>query len=131
MIGLDTNILLRFLAQDDSIQSPKANAVMASLTIAEPGWISLTSIVELVWVMTSQKRLDRRGIAALLSRLLTREEIVIEQASLVESAMQLYRKGNADFADCLIAISAKAAGCSRTLTFDRKAARDTGMELIA
>lgn len=131
MIGLDTNILLRFLAQDDSIQSPKANAVMASLTIAEPGWISLTSIVELVWVMTSQKRLDRRGIAALLSRLLTREEFVIEQASLVQSAMQLYRKGNADFADCLIAISAKAAGCSRTLTFDRKAARDTGMELIA
>jgi predicted nucleic-acid-binding protein len=131
VIGLDTNILLRFLAQDDSIQSPKANAVMASLTIAEPGWISLTSIVELVWVMTSQKRLDRRGIAALLSRLLTREEFVIEQASLVQSAMQLYRKGNADFADCLIAISAKAAGCSRTLTFDRKAARDTGMELIA
>jgi predicted nucleic-acid-binding protein len=56
---------------------------------------------------------------------------VIEQASLVERAMQLYRKGNADFADCLIATSAKAAGCSRTLTFDRKAARDAGMELIA
>lgn len=131
MTGLDTNILLRFLAQDDPMQSPRANAVMASLTISEPGWIGLTSIVEIVWVMTSQKRLDRRGIASLLSRLLTREEIVIEQASLVESAMQLYRKGNADFADCLIATSAKAAGCSRTLTFDRKAARDTGMELIA
>jgi predicted nucleic-acid-binding protein len=131
VIGLDTNILLRFLAQDDPMQSPRANAVMASLTIAEPGWIGLTSIVELVWVMASQKRLDRRGIAALLSRLLTREEVVIEQASLVERAMQLYRKGNADFADCLIATSAKAAGCSRTLTFDRKAARDAGMELIA
>jgi predicted nucleic-acid-binding protein len=129
VIGLDTNILIRFLAQDEPIQSPKANAVMASLTVGEPGWIGLTSIVELVWVMTSQKRLDRRGIATLLSRLLTREEIVIEQASLVQSALLLYRKGNADFADCLIATSAKAAGCLRTLTFDRKAARDAGMEL--
>jgi len=131
VIGLDTNILVRFFAQDDPLQSPKAKAIMSSLTIGEPGWIGVASILELVWVMTSQKRLDRRGITAVLSQLITREEIVIEQVSIVQSALQLYRKVNADFADCLIASSAKAAGCSRTVTFDRRAARDTGMQLLA
>ncbi|MGA2170257.1 MAG: type II toxin-antitoxin system VapC family toxin [Terracidiphilus sp.] len=131
MIGLDTNILVRFFAQDDPLQSPIAKAIMSSLTIGEPGWIGVASILELVWVMTSQKRLDRRGITAVLSQLITRKEIVIEQVSMVQNALQLYRKGNADFADCLIASSAKAGGCSRTVTFDRRAARDAGMQLLA
>ena len=103
---------------------------MGSLTIAEPGWIGLASILELVWVMSSQKRLDRRGIMTILGQLLTREEIVIEQMNIVQSALILYRKGNADFADCLISSAAKAAGCVRTVTFDRRAARDAGMQLI-
>jgi predicted nucleic-acid-binding protein len=128
--GLDTNVLARFFLQDDPQQSPKADAVMGSLSVAEPGWIGLASILELVWVISSQKRLDRRGITTILSQLLTREEIVVEQAGIVQSALLLYRIGNADFADCLIASSAKAAGCIRTVTFDRKAARDAGMQLI-
>jgi predicted nucleic-acid-binding protein len=128
--GLDTNVLARFFLQDDPQQSPKADAVMGSLSVAEPGWIGLASILELVWVISSQKRLDRRGITTILSQLLTREEIVVEQAGIVQSALLLYRIGNADFADCLIASSAKAAGCIRTVTFDRKAAREAGMQLI-
>jgi predicted nucleic-acid-binding protein len=128
--GLDTNVLARFFLQDDPQQSPKADAVMGSLSVADPGWIGLASILELVWVISSQKRLDRRGITTILSQLLTREEIVVEQAGIVQNALLLYRKGNADFADCLIASSAKAAGCIRTVTFDRKAARDAGMQLI-
>jgi len=130
VIGLDTNILVRFLARDDPVQSSKAKALLGSLTIREPGWVGVATILELVWVMTSMKRLDRRGITNILSQLLNQEEIVIEQASIVESALRLYRQGNVDFADCLIAVSARAAGCTRTVTFDRKAARDAGMELI-
>ena len=56
---------------------------------------------------------------------------MVEQAEIIEKALQRYRRGRADFADCLIAASAKAAGCSRTVTFDRIASRDAGMELIA
>lgn len=130
MTGLDTNVLTRFFLQDDPLQSPKADRIIGSLSLREPGWVGVATILELVWVMTSQKRLDRKGITNILSQLLTREEIVIEQASIIQSAVRLYRLGNADFADCLIASSAKAAGCSRTVTFDRRAARDTGMELI-
>src|ERR1017187_10149117 len=103
------------------MQSPKADRIIGSLTLKEPGRVGGTALLELVWVMSSQNRIDRAGIAAILGRLLTREEIVVEQAGAVRSAMHLYRKGNADFADCLIASSAKAAGCSRTETFTPKA----------
>ena len=130
MIGLDTNVLARFFAQDDPVQSPKADRILASLSQREPGWIPVATLLELVWVMSSKMQLDRKGIINILSQLLTREEIVLEQATIVESAFSLFRKGNVDFADCLIAASAKAAGCIRTVTFDRGAARDTGMEWI-
>jgi len=130
VIGLDTNILVRFFAKDDPQQSPKAKALLGTLTFPEPGWIGVAAILELVWVMNSTYRIGRSGIAGMLSQLLSRKEIVIEQSEAVESALHLYRKGNADFADCLIASSAQAAGCSRTVTVDRKAARDTGMQLI-
>ena len=130
MTGLDTNILARFFLQDDPLQSPKADAIMGALSLSEPGWIGMATVLELVWVLSTKNRIDRTGITKILSHLLTREEIVIEQSNILQTALQLYRNGNADFADCLIAASARAAGCSRTVTFDRIAARDAGMELI-
>ena len=130
MTGLDTNVLLRFFLQDDPLQSPMADRIIGSLTLKEPGWVGAAAILELVWVISSQNRIGRTGIATILGQLLTRDEIVIEQADVVQNALQLYRKGNTEFSDCLIASSAKAAGCSRTVTFDRKAARDAGMQLI-
>ena len=131
MIGLDTNTLARFFLQDDPQQSPSADEIMSSLTIENPGWVGVATILELVWVLSSKSRLDRKSIVKALDRLLLQEEIVIEQTETVRSACQLFRRGNADFADSLIASSARAAGCSRTVTFDRKAARDAGMQLLA
>jgi predicted nucleic-acid-binding protein len=128
--GLDTNILVRFFAKDDPLQTPKARAVLSSLTTAEPGWVGMATILELVWMMTSSLGLGRDAVAQILADLLTRETIVVERAETVGKALQRYRRGKADFADCLIAASARAAGCSRTVTFDNKAARDAGMQLI-
>ena len=130
MTGLDTNILARFFLQDDPVQSPKADVIMGALTKSVPGWIGVAGILELVWVMSKQNGIDRDGITKMLGQLLTREEIVIEHSIIMQSAFQRYRNSRADFADCLIAASARAAGCSRTVTFDRRAARDAGMELI-
>jgi predicted nucleic-acid-binding protein len=130
VIGLDTNILARFLLQDDRLQSPKADAIMGSLTVEDPGWVGVATLLELVWVLGSKNRFDRMAIASALDQILSREEIAIEQPDCVQNALLLFRKGNADFADCLIASSAKAAGCSRTVTFDRIAARATGMQPI-
>jgi predicted nucleic-acid-binding protein len=128
--GLDTNILVRFFAKDDPVQTAKAREVLISLTIAEPGWVGMATILEMVWVLTSSIRLGRDAIARILAELLMRDTILVEQAETIEKALHRYRNGNADFADCLIALSAKAAGCSRTVTFDRRAARDAGMELL-
>jgi len=130
VIGLDTNILARFFLQDDPLQSPMADAVMDSLSQLKKGWIGLATILELVWVFSKKNRMDRKEISKILSLLLTREEIEVENAITLRAALQIFRQGRADFAYCLIAASARAAGCSRTVTFDRIAARDAGMELI-
>lgn len=130
MIGLDTNVLLRFFAQDDQRQSPLADATMASLTTENPGWVGLTTVLEFVWAMSKKMRFEKTAVCDALDHLLMLETIVVEQDAAVASAVQRFRSTRADFADCLIAISAQAAGCTKTLTFDEIAARDAGMELI-
>jgi predicted nucleic-acid-binding protein len=131
VIGLDTNVLVRYFGQDDAQQSPLAGHILGSLTADEPGWVGLAAILELVWVMTSVMGAGRVTIANTLEQLLAMNAMVVEQASAVASAAQRFRWSKADFADCLIAASAENAGCNRTLTFDRIAARDAGMELIS
>ena len=130
MTGLDTNVLLRFFAQDDQRQSPLADATMASLTIENPGWVGLATVLEFVWAMSKKMRFAKAVVCDALDRLLMLETIVVEHDATVASAVQRFRSTRADFADCLIAISAQAAGCTKTLTFDEIAARDAGMELI-
>jgi len=103
---------------------------MSSLTSADPGWVALPVVLEFVWVLSSKNRARKSSIAAALEQLLAQDAIVVEQAKVVALAVGRFRFSRADFADCLIAVSAKAAGCTRTVTFDRMAARDTGMELI-
>lgn len=129
MIGLDTNILLRYFLGDDPVQSPIARRILSSLTATEPGWVGLPVVLELVWVLDGKNPSQRIAIAATVEKLLAQDVVIVEQAEVVALAVRRFRSSRAGFADCLIAASAKAAGCSRTLTFDRVAARDAGMEL--
>lgn len=131
MIGLDTNILIRYFIKDDPEQNRLAVNLIDSFTRTEPGWIGVAIFMELDWVLNRVFRLKKDRVVKIFNTLLVSREIVVENAETVREALQLYRSRNVDFSDCLIASTAKAAGCSRTLTFDRKAARDTGMELIA
>lgn len=130
MIGLDTNVLVRYVTQDDPKQSPKAAKLIESLTIDTPGYISMVSVVELVWVLAACYRSDRAEIGTVLETLLRTKEIVVAQADTVWKALRVFRNGNADFSDCLIERSANEAGCSHTATFDREAAKSCGMKLI-
>lgn len=130
MIGLDTNLLVRFITQDDAVQCRQTDEVMGMLTAANPAWISLTVLLELTWTLASVYRIDKQNIVHILDRLLDRQEFTIEQLDTVHEALNLFRKGKAQFADCLIAASARSAGCSKTVTFDQVAARDAGMELL-
>ncbi len=131
MIGLDTNVLVRYIMQDDVKQARLATKQIESLTVDEPGFVGLVAMVELAWVLSSAYELDRKQIASAMEILLRTVEIKVENAEVVWQAVRGYLGSNADFADCLIERSAAAKGCTRTMTFDRGAAKHCAMTLIA
>jgi len=130
MIGLDTNVLVRYIMQDDPRQSAKATRLIESLEADRPGFIGMVSIVELYWVLTSCYDLTNDQVRQALDLLLRTRQIVVDQADQVLRALKVFETGKADFADCLIERAAAAAGCEKTMTFDVSAARHTGMTLI-
>jgi predicted nucleic-acid-binding protein len=130
MIGLDTNVVVRYIMQDDAKQAAKATKLIEGLTAEEPGFISLVSIVELVWVLSACFDLKRGQISQALDVLLRAKQLVVDQAEHVVRALRAYSVGNADFADCLIERTAAAAGCTQTMTFDVAASKSAGMTLI-
>lgn len=130
MIGLDTNVLVRYIMQDDSKQSPKANRLIEALTIDAPGFVSVVSVVEIIWVLSSCYQLSRDQLAQALEVLLRTKELVVDRADHVLKALHVFKAGSADFADCLIERGASNAGCERTMTFDVGAAKTAGMTLI-
>ena len=130
MIGLDTNVLVRYIMQDDPKQSSKAARLIESMTNKEPGFVSLVSVVELVWVLSSSYELTRLQIASTLELLLQSQELLIDRAEMAAKALRAFQAGKAEFADCLIERIAHSAGCSATMTFDVQASRTAGMSLI-
>jgi predicted nucleic-acid-binding protein len=130
MIGLDTNVLVRYFIQDDPEQTRLAVNLIDSLSPKESGWIGVAVFMELDWVLNNVLKVKKDRVVEIFNTLLVSQELVVENSETVREALQLYRTRNTDFSDCLIASAAKAAGCSRTVTFDRIAARDAGMELV-
>ena len=130
MIGLDTNVLVRYIMQDDARQSSLATRLVESLSVESPGFVPLVSVVELAWVLSSAYELDRSQIVEAFETLLRTKEIVVERAETVWKALRVFQSANADFADCLIERSAVAAGCDKTMTFDRGAVKGCGMALV-
>jgi len=131
VIGLDTNVVIRYLAQDDPKQSPIATRLMEkALSSDDPGFISLVVLAEVVWVLVSLYSVDRSGVADVVGGLLTTEQLRVESAELVWRAKRRYEGSKADFSDALIAECGVAAGCKRSVTFDRMAAATLGFELL-
>jgi predicted nucleic-acid-binding protein len=130
MIGLDTNVLVRYIMQDDSKQSPLATRIVESLSAEIPGFVPLVAIVELGWVLSSAYELGRNQLVEAFEALLRTKELVVERGEIVWKALRAFQRAPGDFADCLIACSAEAAGCAKTMTFDRGAAKSGGMTQI-
>jgi len=129
-IGLDTNVLVRYILQDDPKQANKATKLIESLTSENPGFITVVSIVNLYWILTSCFGLTSHQIKQALDILLRSKQIIVERAEQVLCTLLVFADGKADFADCLIERTAASAGCEQTLTFDVNAARHAGMTLI-
>ena len=131
MIGLDTNILVRYLAQDDPVQSPKASELIEQqLSEENPGFLSVVVMTETVWVLDRAYGLADQAIAAAIERTLQADVLVVESEQEVFAAMITLKQGHGSFADALIGGLDTRAGCSRTLTFDQKASRLPGFELL-
>lgn len=130
MIAIDTNVLVRFLTDDDAAQSPAARRLFASLTADAPGFLCREVMVELVWVLERAYRFSRAEIAGAIEGLLAAVELEIEAANDIGSALQRYRDDGQGFADLMIAAAARRVGAERLLTFDRTAAKLPGVDLL-
>jgi len=130
VIGLDTNILVRYIEQDDAEQALTATRLIEGFTATEPGFISIVVVTELVWILQRLYKRSKADVLSMITGLLGSRELVVEQSDLVIRAVRDASAGS-DFADCLIVVLGERAGCDKTVTFDRKAARTAGMSLLA
>ncbi|MGA1986101.1 MAG: type II toxin-antitoxin system VapC family toxin [Candidatus Sulfotelmatobacter sp.] len=130
MIGLDTNILVRFITQDHPAQTAAATRLIDSLSSDAPGYLSLIVIAELIWVLQFSYRFDKQEIEKVIERLLRSKELILEKKDTVAQALTKFRTSRADFADCLIERCGRSAGCQHVLTFDKNAAA-SGMRLLS
>ncbi|TDT43023.1 putative nucleic-acid-binding protein [Halospina denitrificans] len=122
MIGLDTNVVVRYLTQDDPAQAAQANEwIEQRLTPREPGFISVIVLVEVVWVLEACYDQSREAVAEVVNALLTTKQLVIDEADLVYLALKRFSASNGDFADALIAVISENRGCSMVVSFDKKA----------
>jgi predicted nucleic-acid-binding protein len=131
MIGIDTNILVRHLTQDDPVQARKATELIERrLSERNPGFISVVAMLETVWVLDRVHGFASGEIAQAIERTLAIEWLVVQNEQEVLTAMVVLKDGRGSFADMLIATLGLRAGCSRTFTFDREALRLPGFELL-
>lgn len=130
MIGVDTNVLVRYLVQDDRRQSAQAGRLMESFTASAPGFVSIVTLAETIWVLQDVYERSRNDIWMVVEALLQTEGVVIQMPDLVWQALRGFGASRADFADHLIERIGAASGCTSTMTFDKAAARDAGMRLM-
>lgn len=129
MIGLDTNVLVRYVVQDDPGQSARATGLIEGLDDERPGYVSLVVLAELHWVLRRAYRAGADDGAAVVTGLLDAREIVVAEADAVRRAQARVSAG-VDFVDALVAELGAAAGCEWAVTFDRRASRQPAMRLV-
>ena len=131
MIGLDTNVLVRYIVQDDAIQGTQAaHFIESQCSVEQPGWIDSITLCELVWVLESAFGYSRGVVADILRQILSTAELSVESTDQAWAALRAYDSGGADFADYLMGIRNRAQNCDSTWTFDKRAARSPWHRLI-
>lgn len=128
MIGLDTNILARYIVRDDAQQARAATRLIeGQCTAASPGYVGAPVLVELIWVLATAYRYDRSLVASVVRQILMTTELLVEDRDTAWAALRDFEATGADFADCLIAHRNHARGCTQTYTFDRRAAAGSSL----
>ena len=132
MIGLDTNVVVRYLVQDDPKQSATATRfIEASISPERPGLVTGITLCEIVWVLSECYSADRKRIREVLGGLLSAKQLVFEDMDLIWKAVRAWDASAADFSDALIGEIVLARGGDKTVTFDRAAAKLPGFEFLS
>ena len=127
MLGIDTNVLVRFLVRDDELQFDKARKLIRrEIAAGRQVLVNHLVILETEWVLRSRYCLSKIDIVAAISGLLDATELQIEDEPTVEEALYVWKESGADFADCLVAAKSRRLGCRATATFDTKASKLPG-----
>ncbi|NGN42319.1 type II toxin-antitoxin system VapC family toxin [Mesorhizobium sp. CGMCC 1.15528] len=131
-IGIDTNVLLRMVLNDDPGQRAKALAFGERLTEEMRGFVSLLVLIEFNWSLLSRYRQTKEQTLAAITKLLKIRTLVFEDFDAVVRALERSNFAGVDFADALIAEHNLESGCTHTVTFDQRAAKAIpSMELLA
>jgi predicted nucleic-acid-binding protein len=131
MIGIDTNVIVRLIVNDDERQSRAAERFIREHGgSGDPCYVSNVTLIETVWVLETVYGYDRSMVADALAGILEAEQLEFDSPIDVAAAVDDFRQGRTEFADCLIGRINLLAGCAHTVTFDRKAAKLKGFELL-
>ncbi len=132
MIGLDTNVLVRYIVQDDPEQAQAATQLIEGrCTTQSQGYVSVPVLIELVWVLSGHYNYSKPVVVSVVRQVLRTAEFTVEDHDLINIAVYQFEAGNADFADYVIARRNYAHGCETTYTFDREAGQEEYFELVS
>ena len=121
MIGIDTNVLVRYLVQDDYEQSAQSTLLIEQeCNLSSPGYLSNIVLCELVWVLTGAYKYDKNLVIEVMEQILVTAELLVENENVVRKAINDYKIGSADFSDYLIVNNNQQSGCTKTYTFNKK-----------
>ena len=132
MVGLDTNVVLRLLLTDDLGQKLRAAKFIQQAKRLDTGIIiTLAVVLEMEWVLRSSAKMNKAEVLTIFNLLLESYDIEIDNEKVLEQALHIYENAASDFAECLFLAQYQRMGCDTMLTFDAKAARMAGVELVA
>lgn len=130
MVAFDTNVVVRLLLRDDAAQAKKAEQAFLRHARGDGVFLPLVVLVETVWVLAYTYALDRKVIHDLLLSLIRTRGVVVDEADLVQDALDAYAKGPADFADYVILAATRRERCRALLTFDRRLGKERGASAL-
>lgn len=130
MVAFDTNVVVRLLLRDDATQAKKAEQAFLRHARGDGVFLPLVVLVETAWVLAYTYGLDRSAIHEHLRSLIRTRGVVVNEADVVEDALDAYTKGTADFADYVILATTRRANCRALLTFDRRLGKERGVNAV-
>ena len=131
MLGIDTNVLVRFLVRDNEVQFEKARKLIKrEVTAGRRVFVNQLVLMETEWVLRSRYIVPKNLILEAISALLDTADVQFEDEPTIEEALFIWKDTTADFADCLIGAKNRRLGCRATASFDLKASKLPGFMAV-